>query len=289
MDLRLTDDFTGLVLHVLAHVPLSEPGTLYDPRYVAWAAETTPAPEARWLREGVAVWRRAWAEGAPPVVHAWPELFGSIEALRSVATHELGSLRPPQVRAPWVLAQAQARAGDDLELLHATLCALAPWYARWWVRTLAPRRRETLDPVRRGLDEALSRVPALAGVPVELAWSLGGRGRAFPGRTVVGAPAGWNGLDARIPAVLAMHEHLVRDEGHGGYLDAEWSALTGLAARMRGASAPMRAAHRQWLATLQLDPLLDGLLAAGRLEPPEHERLRHDPEGRASRLAALAG
>lgn len=289
VELGPTDDFCELVLHVLAHVSLPEPGNLHDPRYVAWARAHMPASEAGWLREGVAVFERAWAGGVPPVVHAWPELFGSIEAFRSSATSELALLSPGEVQAPEILRWAQAMGRADLELFHATLGALAPWYARWRTQTLESPLRESIAAVRPWVDEAREVVPSLDRVALELAWPLGAHGRAFARRIVVGAPGRWNELDPPVVAVLFMHEQRVRDGGAKDYVEAEWAALTGLAARIRGASARLREAHRAWVASLELGPLLEVLERSGRIEAEEHEALIHDPEGRAEWLASAAG
>lgn len=287
VDLHPTDDFTDLVLHVLAHMPIAEPGNLHDPRYVAWARASMPAPEAEWLSEGAAVLGRAWAAGAPPVVHAWPELFDSIEAFYSVAAQELASLRPEQTRAPEVLRAAQRAGGADLELFHATLGALAPWYSEWRARIIAPLFRKARFGVSFWVGDVLECMPTLAQTRLELACALGAHGRAFPTRIVVGIPTDWNFLDERLPAVLAMHEQMVRESGESDYVEAEWAALIGLAARVAGLSIQMRNAHSNWLASLELGPLLDGLLAEGRIEAQDHQALTHDIYGRARQLLAI--
>ncbi|MEM9452826.1 MAG: hypothetical protein AAGF11_01520 [Myxococcota bacterium] len=280
-----TDDFCDLVIHVLAHVPLPEPGNLHDPRYVAWARAHMPASEVRWLYEGAAVFERAWAAGVPPVVHAWPELFGSIEAFMSSAVSELAQLCADDVQAPEILRRAQTMGGPDLELLHATLGALAPWYSQWRAQTVGPWLRESIAAVQPWIDEAQRVLPSLDRVALELAWPLGAHGRAFARRIVVGAPGGWNGLDPCVAAVLFMHERQVRDCGAANYVEAEWSALTGLAVQIRGASARLREAHRAWVASLELSSLLEALGRSGRIAAEDHEALLHDPEGRAERLA----
>jgi hypothetical protein len=284
-----TNDFTDLVLHVLAHVRLGGAGCVHDPRYAVWARGRAPAELERLLHEDAAVLERAWAGGrAPAVVHAWIELFGSIAALEACATHELQALSPAQVHDPAVLAGLVAADQPELELLHATLCALAPWYAGWRAAEVEPALRRAVTQVRPWLEPAVQVVPSLGGARIELAWALGPRGRGLPSRIVVGAPVPWHDLDARIPMVLAMHEQSVIDSGYASYSDAEWAALTGLAVRMREAPAALRGGHARWLASLELRPLLASLHTEGRITLEERVAQQRDPEGRAERLAALA-
>jgi hypothetical protein len=284
-----TSDFTDLVLHVLAHVPLGGAGCVHDPRYVAWARGRAPVELERLLHEDAAVLERVWSgAGAPEVVHGWPELLRSIAELRACARQELRTLSAVEVHAPAVLAALVAADRPELELLHATLCALAPWYADWHAAEVEPALRRAAEEVRPWLEPAVRVVPSLGDARLELAWALGPRGRGFPARIVVGAPAPWHDLDARIPVVLAMHEQSVIDGGHASYVDAEWAALTGLAARMVGASAALREAHARWLASLELRPLLAALQAAGRITREQQAAVLSPPEQRAERFAALA-
>lgn len=287
MGLRLTDDFCDLVLHVMAHVRMAGPGCLFDARYVDGAASSMPPRERRWLDEGVAVFERAWGVHMPDAVHGWPQLLGSIGSLRAVARLELAELRPEHVRDAGMLAVVQRRGGPDLELLHATLCLLGPWFERWREEVVAPRLHEAMRQVEPWYEEAARLWPALDESPVELAWALGEHGRAFRGRIVVGAPAPWNGLDARSPAVLALHERLVTDSDEPGYAGMEWEALTGLAALMRRAETPLAPVHARWVASLDLRSVLDGL-PHERLTPAERQALVREGEGRARRLAELA-
>lgn len=287
---QLTSDFTELVLHVLAHVPAGGAGCVHDPRYVAWARGRAPVELEQLLYEDAAVLERAWSGGRmPDAVHAWPELFGSIEALRAHATVELRELAPTQVRAPEVHAWLVATARPELELLHATLCALAPWFMRWRAAEVEPALHRAAMDVQAWLEPAVQVLPSLGAARIELAWALGPRGRGLPSRIVVGAPAPWHDLDARTPVVLAMHEQSVIDSGHRDYVCAEWAALTGLAARMIAAPTALRQAHARWLASLELGPLLAALHAGGRIAAEQRDGLLHDHEGRAERLAALAG
>jgi len=283
--LHLTDDFTDLALHVLAHVRLREAGNLFDRRYVDWASDRTAPLEEEWLHEGAEALEKIWAKGAPSMVHAWPEVFESLEVLSSVASVELSAVPLERARAPRVLEAVRSAPG--VELLHATICALGPWFGQWRREELEPRGHEAVALVRPWLEEAQTLIPTLADARIELAWALGARGRAFRGRIVVGVPAAWNGLDGRTPAVLAMHEQLVRGSGKRGYVAAEWAALTGLAAVICDASAPLRRAHAQWLASLGLRPLLEAVVKAGWLERDDAERLVSERDARSEALAVL--
>ncbi|MCA9711956.1 MAG: hypothetical protein KDK70_39335 [Myxococcales bacterium] len=287
MALHVTDDFTDLVMHVLAHVRMGGAGRSFDARYVAWARERTPAREARWLHEAVEVLDRAWEHRAPAVVHGWPELLGSVADLRAAATQALAELRASQVRDASLLAAVQREPRAELEVLHATLVLLAPWFQPWRAEAVAPRLHAAAQRVAPWLDEAARWLPTLAEARVELAWALGERGRVHAARVVVGAPAPWNGLDARVPAVLAMHEQLVSESTQPGYAAMEWEALTGLAARLHGADTPLAPVHARWLASLELRPIADARRQCGALGPLEHQRLLEDRDGRAGQLAAL--
>lgn len=290
MSLEPTGDFTDLVLHVLAHVPLAGAGSVHDPRYVAWMRGRAPDELERLVHEDAAVLGRAWSGGREPeVVHGWPELFPTIAALRACAMDELQGLGVAQVHDPGVLARIVAADRPELELFHATLCAVAPWYARWHAAEVEPALRRGVEQVRPWIEPAVRVVPSLADARIELAWALGSRGRGFAARIVVGAPAPWHDLDARMPVVLAMHEQSVIDSGHASYLHAEWAALTGLAARMSAAPPALREAHGRWLASLELRPLLAPLHAAGRISVEQRAALQHEREGRAALLSVLAG
>jgi len=289
VSLEPTSDFTELVLHVLAHVPVGGAGCVHDLRYVAWARGQAPVELERLLDEDAAVLERAWSGGrAPAVLHAWPELLGSIAELRACARLELQALSPAQVRTEVVLRELIAADRPELELMHATLCALAPWYAEWHAAEVEPELRRAGEQVQPWLEPAVRVVPSLGDARLELSWVLGPRGRGFPSRIVVGAPAPWHDRDARIPVVLAMHEQLVIDSGHAGYSEAEWAALTSLAVRMVEAPAALREAHGRWLASLELRPLLASLVAGGRITEEQCAALQREPRARGERLAVLA-
>lgn len=284
-----TDGFTDLVLHVLAHVRVGGAACVHDPRYVAWVRGRAPAELERMLGEDAAVLGRAWSGGRmPTAVHAWPELLGSIEALRACASVELRALPRERVRDPGVLARLVACDRPELELLHATLCMLAPWYASWRAAEVEPALGCAAAAMEPWLEHAVRLLPSLGRARIELAWALGPRGRGFPARIVVGAEAPWHERGAIDAVVLALHEQSVIDSGHAQWVDAEWSGLTRLAARMHEGPEPLRGAHARWLASLELRSLLEPLHAAGRLTAEQRDALLHAAGERAGRLATLA-
>jgi hypothetical protein len=121
-----------------------------------------------------------------------------------------------------------------------------------------------------------------------LVWALGVHGRAFPDRILIGAPSAWSGCSAARQAVLATHEHCVRSSRADGYLGSEWDALVRLARAMQHANEPeLRDAHALWLAELDLDALVRGVVARGWLARDASRSLLDDPHGRAGRLALV--
>lgn len=275
-------------MHVLAHVRLAGPGTVYAPRYVAWVEAHAAAEHTAVLREGAAALERAWGRDTPTFVHSWPLLHRSIESLRESVGTPFASLEPAQVGAPGILRALRGLDPEPTQRLHALLGEAADGHAELWRRHAAPQAREALARVGRWWDDALELVPSLVRSRVELCHALGPRGRVFGERIVVGAPAPWNELDARVPVVLAMHEQLVHDAAGSGYVEVEWASLTGLSARMRRAPPALREAHGAWLASLHLRPLLEAVRAAGRLDADLHRALEHEPPERARILAACA-
>ncbi|MCH9684316.1 MAG: hypothetical protein K0V04_22975 [Deltaproteobacteria bacterium] len=284
----VASDFTQLVLHVLAHVRIDGPGSLFDPRYVAWVGEHAPPSLVQQLHEDAAALERVWSTAPPSdVVHAWPQLFTDLEAMVSAAARPLSEVRPDQVQAPQVLACLQAERSVAVELLHASLGALAPEHARWWGHAIGPRLDAARGEVQPLLAIGHSSVLSLGAHPVELAWSLGPRGRAFASRIVVGSPAPWHSHGPATSVVLALHERAVLDAGQVGYVAAEWSALRGVAARMHAAPMVLRQAHGSWLAGLELGPLVAGARVAGLLDETTAQRLQAEPETRAEVLAQM--
>jgi len=90
-----------------------------------------------------------------------------------------------------------------------------------------------------------------------------------------------------VPAVLALHEQSVHESGEASYLQAEWVGLVMLAGRMKRAPTELGEVHADWLASLDLAPILGELQALGQIDDATREDLLHERGGRAERLAAL--
>jgi hypothetical protein len=286
--LAIADRFAQLVAHVLAHVPLAEqPGNLHDARYVAWARERMPANACALLEHDAALIGERWrSDRRLDVLHGVFELQGDLDEFRRTAARTLAELEMHEVRSPTLLALLRDPAIAPIaELLHTTLALLVDDYALT-LAGLAPQlesARESVEPI---LDRLAAIVPGFEHARVELVWALGVHGRAFPDRILVGAPAAWSGCSAARQAVLAAHEHCVRASVADDYLGSEWDALVGLARIVGGSNDPeLRDAHARWLAELDLDELLRGVVARGWLSHDSARSLLDDRLGRASSLA----
>jgi hypothetical protein len=287
--LALADGFAQLVGHVLAHVALEQPGNLHDPRYVAWAREHVPADARATLEHDAALIAARWrVDRRLDVLHGMFELQRDLDEFRRTAARSLAELDACDVRSPELLAALRDEAiAPVAELLHTTLALLVDDVAAM-LAGLAPRlehARACAAPLLHRLDQL---VPGFEQARVELVWALGVHGRAFPDRILVGVPADWSGCSAARQAVLAAHEHVVRSSLAADYLGGEWDALTSLARLLlRVEDAELRDAHSRWLAELDLDPLLDGVVARGWLARDDARALLGEPLERADRLARL--
>jgi hypothetical protein len=277
--------FAQLVFHVFAHVPLDGPGNTHDRRYVAWAAGRFEAADQRLLAHDAALLARLWnADSRYDALHRFCELHQGIAGLLACADRPLAELRADEVADPGLLALLRELPGA--ELIHATFALLAPGFLRVFAELEPTLERASVD-VRVWLERLEPACPGLSRVGVELIWALGMHGRALAAhRILVGAPAEWNGCSPARQAVLAAHEHTVAGVESGDYVEVEWTALTRLAAALRDAESPLRDAHRDWLASLHLSPLLVAAAARGYLGASEAEALDRDPASRAERLGA---
>jgi len=280
----IADEYTQLVFHVFAQVPLAGPGDVWDPRYVAWAATRFDAAGRRMLEEDTRLLALLFAADARHErLHAFAQLHASWAGFEASATRSLAELGESDVADRELLGSV--RGLDGAELLHTTLGLLGAEY----LSVFAGLRRELeLEAVRvRGWIERLAAVcPGLETARIELVWALGLHGRALSNRILIGAPWGWSGCTAARQAVLAAHEHTVASVGGRDYVDQEWAALTGLAKAMRDAEPDLREAHRDWLASLDLRPLTFAALARGYVDPAAATKLLDEPDQRADRLRA---
>lgn len=283
-----TDDFTALVLHLLAHLRLAGPGNSYDRRYVAWVRAHATPQHVEVLGEGAQALEAAWGEPTPMLVHAWPQLLDSIAALLEHGPAGLAALAPEHARAPAILRALGRLEPAPVRRMHALTLELAPEFARLHRQRVEPELLEAARSLEPWWEPALAVLPSLEGSRVELAHALGPRGRVYGDRIVVGAPVPWTGMDPRISVVLLLHERAVHDSAHPEHALAEWEALTGLSVRMREAPAALQQAHAAWLASLELAPLLEALRDRGRIHAAIHDRLLRSPEHRAPCLASLA-
>lgn len=286
MSLDVAGDFTQLAFHLLAHVPRSGPGNLFDARRVAWSGRVLGPRVQALLDEDAAVLAALWrASPALDVLDALPDLHASIAALRRVAARPLSDLDDADVACPDLLRALQ-RLGPAGELVHAALGLLAEPFARALEDGLLAELQRARAAIGPALTRLSTQVPGLAGARVELAAALGRRGRALPGRIVVGTLGPRGEPDPLAPAIVAAHEHLVCLSGHTDYTRAEWSALVRGARCLRAAPADLRDAHAAWLASLDLSRLVDAASALGLVAPADAAALRDAPRTRADRLAA---
>jgi hypothetical protein len=285
--LAATDAFTDLVLHVLAHVSVPGPEDLFEPRYIAWAEGRTPTDLHARLREDADVLAHRWRSVDGLVLQAWPDLHPDLPAFVTTRVRALADVQPHEVACPIVLARLQRCTPAIVELVHAQLGLLAPWFAQLHADAIAPAVAEVLDDVADVLADAATVMPDLAGERIELAWALGPRGRGLATRIVVGAPAAWNGMAPATSAVLVLHEQAVRRADASEWASAEWTALRELARVMRGAPARLRSAHTDWLASLELVSLVSVLQRRGAIDVGLAMRLIGEPHARAELLARV--
>jgi len=280
---RPSTTYEALAFHALAHLPLTLPRSLRDERYLAWAAASLPSAACTPLADdALAVSGRIEADGAADAVQWLPLLHSDVGQLLATGRLELPSPDVAPHCDATALAALRARHGDGVEWLRADLLLMAPAFAR---------AHEDAPPIRA---EHVAEVAALLSslpdedVPrsVVLEHALGARGRAFPQVVFVGAPAPWNGLDARTPAVLALHEHAVR-RTQGTFEEREWSALVRVA-RLLAANEPLRRAHAEWLAEASLDALVEAARARGTITRAEAERVLRATD-RSLAIATVSG
>lgn len=265
----IADPYTQLVAHVFAHVRLSGPGDLFDPD---WVAQTRALPDSDRLVEDAALLGRLWADGdaGVRVMHALLDLHTDSPAFLATTGRPLAELDAADVASARALNRL--RSSPHAELVHATLSLQARAFMAWW-QTRRPEFERLAASVRRQLERVAQHVPTLADHRVEIVAALGVHGRASPERILVG-----RGDPTRL-AILAAHEACVLAHPELDYVAGEWLALVALAHALRSSPPKLRAAHDDWLATLELGPLLDALGPS-----PELDALRPRARGRAALL-----
>ncbi|MEM7152482.1 MAG: hypothetical protein AAF799_06535 [Myxococcota bacterium] len=283
-------DFTELVLHCLAHLRSPGPEDVFDAGYVEWVGHHAPTAHLAALDVGLGRLQRHWSTGkVPVVVQAWPELFPTIAAFREVGPGPLKSLAPSQVAGASVLGWLQRADETIVESVHATLLELMPTFEGWHRDVVRPQLSAAMQSTAPWLEQAVQLMPSLAQRTIEQTSALGRHGRGLPSRILIGAALPFNGLEPQVPAILALHEESVHRAGSGDYHEVEWRALVGLTHRMQGAEPSLRAAHAQWLSSLNLVSVLDAAVARDELDAAGRQQLLAEPLARAQRLLTLGG
>lgn len=289
MGIAATSEASELCFHVLAHVPIDGPGNTFDPRYLDWLARRGDEPRedrARMREDGELLAAALAAEPQRELVHRLPELYRDETPWRRA----LAELDADDVADPATLAAMQRSEGAAFELAHAMLGLAHPHHHLRWVTELAPALAQVRDALARLLAGAGPLSSSLLAQRIELSWALGPRGRAFERRIVVGAPASWHDGELAGSAVIALHEHFVRDRGGdaSGWAEREWAALCGLAQAIVGEAPVLVHAHARWLAGLDLRSLLEAVAAAAAIPPTLAARLADAPHDRAALLRSAA-
>ncbi len=291
MEVRPTDPFAELVLHVLAHVRTPGPLDLHDERYVAWAAARTPELSRVKVQPDAELLAGAWSDAEADVLQGWTDLHHELSGFVRTKERALAELGDEDVDDPELLARLQASSPVFTELFHAQLGLLVHWFAGLHAVHVAPALATACTSVGEHCASVLELAPSLGRFRVELAWSLGPRVRVSRRRIIVGAPAAWNDVDAEVSAVLVLHADALRRAGAEDPALARWSALVELAESLStssSAGARLRDAHARWLAGLELAPLCRALARSGRITAADTDALLDRPHDRGDLLRGLA-
>jgi hypothetical protein len=283
-----TSPYRELCFHVLAHVPMAGPGSLFDRRYLVWVdAAEPPDQRAMTIADGRIIAQALASDRARDTVQLLPELHDSFERFMATRRRALADLKPSDVTRPDVLAALQRADSPAFELLHATLGLAADAHAARWEEAIGPALDVAAEDLAQLGRDAGAIAEPLAELEVELAWALGPRGRAYPEHIVVGAPAAWHHGAAETALVVALHEHHVRDRAAGDWAAREWSGLRSLARAMNDAPEWLQAAHADWLAALDLAELAASNVAAQRMNDATARALAEQPLRRAELLRGV--
>ena len=277
---EVADEFTQLVAFVLAHVPRAGPGDLFDRRLVVWSATVlSVAAHERLVADGEllgALWR---ADARLDALEGLLLLHRSAGAFRATAGRALAEVEPAEVAEPAVLRALQ-RLGPPGELMHAALGLLIDEFVEVCARWISPWGHEAAGAIAPWLSALAEVVPGFGAARVELVRALGRRGRALPGRVLIGCVDD----DAATSAIVAMHEYAVCTSGQVDYVGMEWDALVRGARWAVAAPAVLREAHARWVAGLELTGLVDGAVRAGLVAPDRGARVVQEPARRAELL-----
>jgi hypothetical protein len=239
------------VFHVLAHLPVGAPGSLFDPAWIAFVAREAGPAEGRTLGEDLAILRRAIDRSTIVPVQRLAWLFEDVAQVRAVEGRTLAELAPEEVADPRLLPMLTAKPiVAVVEILRA-----AAELEIEIVQALPPVEPE---PVTFDLEVA----PALALAQVEHVRALRMRGRVVDDRIWVGEPCRRDGPSAAHVAWQAAHEatvaeisRLARAHGLAHDHDAlEHAALVAMATR--AVRAGRGEAHAEWCAHFAAVPPL---------------------------------
>ncbi len=254
-----------LAFHGLAWLDLApDPGNLDRPGYQKWARQALPPAAVRALIDDAPMITQAHAHDTQRAMHLAPVLFLTMSALKSYAT------RGPSLKGIAELDEAYAaslpKPSHALHWLSAALYRCAGAYTKYFDSSLKSQLMAHCERMEPLVERAREVDPSLAPKRVEISLALGQHGRAFGELLVVGVELMAPSEQADMRSVVqVLHESAVSAEGRESYINAEWAALVGLSKRVR--TTVFEDAHRDWLAGLNLDAIIeakrrDGTLAA---------------------------
>lgn len=241
--LRESPAYAELVFHVLAHVRVDAPASLYDPIWVSLAERQLGPASARTLAEdagalGVLAPDHAALAGAQLV--AW--LFRDLERASACAARPLEELGASDVEAPELLAPL-VRAGHAAELLRLAAELETPFFRR------LPEPAVDHASVEAALDTVARAAPELARCTIALLRPLRMRGRVRGDRIWVGVPDAERGPSPEHVAWQAAHEATVREVGaRPGIAERRVEQMAVVLLAAHAERTDERATHRRWLA-----------------------------------------
>ena len=179
-----------------------------------------------------------------------PALHGSLESFTRSGPLELQAMvgaDDVNVHALKALQSADQRATEwlrvDLLLAARSYTAVAP--------SISGERCAQVEALLSGV------APSECPKSVALVHALGARGRVLEDAIYVGAPTAWSGVTPAMSAVIALHEHAVR-ESSGDFVRREWAALRRVACTLEEGHEVLHRAHAEWLAMADLTSLAMG-------------------------------